>query len=65
VRVHRNWLINLAQVRELERESGETTLFVGLGIAETGEGIHVPVSRERAQTLRELLLASATGLRHN
>lgn len=65
VRVHRNWLINLAQVRELERESGETTLFVGLGIAEKGEGIHVPVSRDRAQTLRELLLASATGVRHN
>jgi hypothetical protein len=49
----------------LERESGETTLFVGLGIAETGEGIRVPVSRERAQTLRELLLASAAGVRHN
>jgi two-component system, LytTR family, response regulator LytT len=65
VRVHRNWLINLAQVRELERESGETTLFVGLGTAETSEGIHVPVSRERAQTLREQLLASATGVRHN
>ncbi len=65
VRVHRNWLINLAQVRELARESGETTLFVGLGIAKTGEGIHVPVSRDRAQTLRGLLLASATGVRRN
>lgn len=62
-RVHRNWLVNLAQVRELERKGGETRLFVGLGIGPEGEGIHVPVSRERAQTLRELLLASATGIR--
>jgi two-component system, LytTR family, response regulator LytT len=64
-RVHRNWLVNLAQVRELHRESGDTKLFVGIGVAPEGEGIHVPVSRERAQTLREVLLASATGVRRN
>jgi hypothetical protein len=29
LRVHRNWLVNLAFVKELEREEGETTVFVG------------------------------------
>ncbi len=63
-RVHRNWLVNLAWVKELERTSGGTTLFVGAGISAESDGIRVPVSRDRAQALRELLLGDATGLRH-
>jgi DNA-binding LytR/AlgR family response regulator len=63
-RVHRNWLVNLAWVKELERADGGTMLFVGVGVEAEGEGIRVPVSRDRAQALRELLLANATGLRH-
>jgi DNA-binding LytR/AlgR family response regulator len=62
-RVHRNWLINLAYVKELERDGGETTVFVGTGLGDTNQGIQVPVSRDRAQALRESLLANATGVR--
>ncbi|MBL9039609.1 MAG: response regulator transcription factor [Archangium sp.] len=62
-RVHRNWLVNVAHVKELERDSAETTLFVGDGVAGEGAGIHVPVSRDRAQEVREALLERATGVR--
>ena len=62
-RVHRSWLVNVVYIKELEREGAETKLFVGLGIGEEGRGVRVPVSRDRAQPLREMLLANATGLR--
>jgi DNA-binding LytR/AlgR family response regulator len=61
-RVHRNWLVNVTHIKELERD-GETRVWVGEGLATDGRGIHVPVARERAQLLRDMLLASATGLR--
>ena len=61
-RVHRNWLVNVAHIKELERDT-ETRLWVGEGLVADGRGIHVPVARERAQQLRGMLLASATGLR--
>jgi DNA-binding LytR/AlgR family response regulator len=63
LRVHRNWLINLAHVRELERQDGETTLFVGSSVGGEGEGIRVPVSRERSPELRDILLTNAAGVR--
>ena len=63
LRVHRNWLVNVSQVRELDRGGGDTTLFVGLGIGDQSQGIRVPVSRERSQSLREMLLGRAAGLR--
>lgn len=62
-RVHRNWLVSIAHVKELKRERGETALFVGNGIGDESQGIRVPVARDRAQSLREMLLANATGLR--
>ena len=61
--VHRNWLVNLDFVRELERGDGETTVFVGASLDDESQGIRVPVSRDRAQPLRAALLANATGLR--
>jgi two-component system response regulator LytT len=61
-RVHRNWLVNVEHIKELERDS-ETRVWVGEGLAADGRGLHVPVARERAQQLRDMLLASATGLR--
>jgi two-component system, LytTR family, response regulator LytT len=61
-RVHRNWLVNVAHIKELERDS-ETRVWVGEGLMTDNRGIHVPVARERAQQLRDMLLASATGLR--
>jgi two-component system response regulator LytT len=63
VRVHRNWLVNSAHIKELERDGHETRLFVGDGVADAGKGVHVPVARERAAQVREMLLTNATGLR--
>ncbi len=63
LRVHRNWLVNATSIKELERDGAETKLFVGHGLGEERKGLLVPVSRERAQPLRETLLANATGLR--
>jgi DNA-binding LytR/AlgR family response regulator len=62
-RVHRCWLVNIAYIKELERDGAETHLFVGPGLGDEGRGVRVPVSRDRAQPLREMLLANATGLR--
>jgi two-component system response regulator LytT len=61
-RVHRNWLVNVVHIKELERD-GETRVWVGEGLMSDNRGIHVPVARERAQQLRDMLHASATGLR--
>lgn len=62
-RVHRNWLVNAAHVRELERDGTETRVFVGIGIGADRRGVSVPVARERAHAVRETLLANATGVR--
>ena len=63
VRVHRNWLVNAAHIKELERDGHETRLFVGAGVGEAAQGVRVPVARERATAVREMLLANVTGLR--
>jgi two-component system response regulator LytT len=64
-RVHRNWLVNLTHVRELDRSGGATTLYVGQGVGGSGQGIRAPVARERAQQIRDSLLATATGIRRS
>lgn len=64
-RVHRNWLVNVAHIKELERDGAETKLFIGTGIGDERRGVSVPVSRDRAQPVREMLLANATGLRRS
>ena len=46
-RVHRNWLVNLENVREMERDLGETTLLVGGDVG--AEALRVPVSRDHAK----------------
>jgi two-component system, LytTR family, response regulator LytT len=63
IRVHRNWLVNLAWVRQLDRESGDTTLYLGRGLEASREGLRVPVARERAQQIRDALLLTAAGIR--
>jgi two-component system, LytTR family, response regulator LytT len=62
VRVHRGWLANLALVKALEHAPGETNLFVGSKLGER-TGIRVPVSRDRTRPVRDMLLASAIGVR--
>ena len=63
-RVHRNWLVNLAYVKELKRDIGGATVTVGSEIRPEGRSLSVPVSQDRAKALRDVLLESATGLRH-
>jgi len=63
MRVHRNWLVNASHIKELERRRPQTRLFVGAGVADAGRGVRVPVARERAAAVREMLLENATGLR--
>jgi len=62
-RVHRNWLVNLAHVKELDRDIAGATLTVGRDIGPEGSGIQVPVSQDRSKPLRDALLENATGLR--
>lgn len=64
-RVHRSWLVNATYIRELERDGNETRLFVGSGLGADQPGILVPVARERAQAVREMLLANSTGVRRS
>jgi two-component system, LytTR family, response regulator LytT len=63
LRVHRSWLVNLKHIKELEREGNETRLFVGNRMSDAGQGVFVQVARDRAQDVRDLLLANSTGLR--
>jgi DNA-binding LytR/AlgR family response regulator len=62
MRAHRSWLVNADHVLELEGHGSETELLVGSG-AGNGEAIRIPVSRDRAQAVRDALLATTTGLR--
>jgi DNA-binding LytR/AlgR family response regulator len=64
LRVHRNWLINPLRVVELEREAGDTNLFVGSSDSPEKAGVRVPVSKERAGAVRDALLAGTRGIRH-
>ena len=63
LRVHRSWLVNLKHVKELDRDGNETRLFVGNRMSDAGRGVFVQVARDRAQEVRDLLLANSTGLR--
>jgi DNA-binding LytR/AlgR family response regulator len=65
MRAHRNWLVNVARVIELERDAGETTLFVGNATVTERMGVRVPVAKERAVALRELLMERTRGVRHS
>jgi DNA-binding LytR/AlgR family response regulator len=59
LRAQRNSHVNPEHVRELVRDAGDE-LIAG---AADEDGVHVPIARERAQVVRDALLADATGLR--
>jgi two-component system, LytTR family, response regulator LytT len=63
LRVHRNWLVSTFHIRELERDSGETTLIVGAGYQDREKAVRVPVARERTQIVKEQLTAGSPGIR--
>lgn len=67
IRVHRNWLVNGAHIKRLDRDGSETTIFVGVTLDPNDKGasagLTVPVARERAQGIREMLLSNAMGVR--
>jgi DNA-binding LytR/AlgR family response regulator len=62
LRVHRSWLVNIEHVRELDGHGSETELLVGWPVGERS-GVRIPVSRDRAQAVRGILLSSALGIR--
>jgi two-component system response regulator LytT len=64
LRVHRNWLINPSRVLELERDAGDTSVYVGQAVGPDKSGVRVPVAKERAVAVRDALLAGARGVRH-
>mgnify|MGYP002784464354 CR=1 FL=1 len=59
LRVHRNWLVNVAHVLELSRDGAETHLSVG-SAALAGGPLLIPVTRERAAEVRAALLERVT-----
>jgi len=61
LRVHRAWLVTLAQVRELQRVEAGMTLLVGRDAPE--RGIDVPIARERSSAVRGALLKNTIGVR--
>jgi DNA-binding LytR/AlgR family response regulator len=66
LRVHRNWLVSLTQVRELESVNGVMQLFAGGSLTSEAtyrRGIEVPVARDRMKHVRQLLLADTFGVR--
>lgn len=63
VRVHRNWLVALEHVREMDRDSVETALVLGDG--RRANLLRVPVARDRVATVRDRLVAATVGLRRD
>ncbi len=61
LRAHRSWLVNVLHVKELEGYGSEMELFVGAEGEQTG--VRIPVSRDRAQVVREALLSRTMGIR--
>jgi len=62
MRVHRRWLANVANIRELDRGPDGHFLVVGAG-GDQGTSMKVPVSREHAGAIRARLLAGTIGFR--
>jgi two-component system, LytTR family, response regulator LytT len=56
LRVHRNWVVNVGHVQALERDDSASVLVLG-------GGVRVPIARDKVQSVREVLLEGATGIR--
>jgi two-component system, LytTR family, response regulator LytT len=63
LRVHRNWVVNQAHVKALERDELGSSLVLGdAGAGEKGD-LRVPIARDKVQMVRDTLLAGTTGIR--
>jgi len=63
LRVHRNWLVNQAHVKALERDEVGSSLLLGAAVGEEDGSLRVPIARDKVQLVRDALLAGTTGLR--
>jgi two-component system response regulator AlgR len=61
LRVHRNWLVNVARVLELVKDGAENFVAVGAEGPNASPPLLVPVTRERAAEVRAALLARTSG----
>jgi hypothetical protein len=65
LRVHRNWLVSVARVRELHCGQGAMHLFAGAALSDGNadrRGVEVPVARDRMKQVRRRLLADTFGV---
>ena len=63
IRVHRGWLANVSNIRELDRGRAGYFLVVGSSGGDCDARMRVPVSREHAGAIRARLLAGTVGFR--
>jgi DNA-binding LytR/AlgR family response regulator len=63
LRVHRCWLANLTRVLELGHHRADHYLVVGSRLDGEDHRMRVPISRELATSVKELLLAGTVGVR--
>jgi DNA-binding LytR/AlgR family response regulator len=61
LRVHRRWLVHVANIRVFEWRRRAYWLLVGSGLGRDDPRVRVPVAREHASTVRQLLLAGTIG----
>jgi DNA-binding LytR/AlgR family response regulator len=64
IRIHRRWLVNVVNIRELQGGSRGCWLWVASPAGERGEGIRIPVAREAVRSVKGKLLEGTVGLRH-
>jgi DNA-binding LytR/AlgR family response regulator len=64
LRVHRRWLANVANIRELQGGYRGCRLWVASPAAERGTGLRIPVAREAVRSVKRKLLEGTVGVRH-
>ncbi|MGD0524238.1 MAG: LytTR family DNA-binding domain-containing protein [Polyangiaceae bacterium] len=63
IRIHRRWLVNVANIRELQGGYRGCRLWVASRAAERGTGVRIPVAREAVRSVKRRLLEGTVGLR--
>jgi DNA-binding LytR/AlgR family response regulator len=63
LRVHRNWVVNREHVRALERDDLGQVIVLAEPSTSEADALHVPVARDRVQTVRDALLDGTAGIR--